>query len=31
MGNFPHGVRGIGYRQRFEKPYFGLAGGYCIY
>ncbi|KMU40877.1 outer membrane protease [Salmonella enterica subsp. enterica serovar Newport str. 36803] len=30
IGNFPHGVRGIGYSQRFEMPYIGLAGDYRI-
>ncbi len=30
IGNFPHGVRGIGYSQRFKMPYIGLAGDYRI-
>lgn len=29
-GNFPKGVRGIGYNQRFSMPYIGLAGQYRI-
>ncbi|MBP1398201.1 omptin family outer membrane protease, partial [Yersinia pestis subsp. pestis] len=27
-GNFPKGVRVIGYNQRFSMPYIGLAGQY---
>lgn len=30
IGNFPSGERGIGYSQRFEAPYIGLAGHYRI-
>lgn len=28
IGDFPHGKRVIGYRQKFSMPYIGLAGGY---
>lgn len=28
IGDFPHGERGIGYKQKFSMPYVGLIGGY---
>ncbi|MBF0693370.1 omptin family outer membrane protease [Providencia alcalifaciens] len=28
IGDFPPGIRGIGYKQKFSVPYIGLTGGY---
>lgn len=28
VGSFPHGERGIGYKQKFSLPYLGLSGSY---